>query len=90
MLLQIHAPIRVIGCTPRSPANTLDRKPHLQRAGYEPRRGAALKYEFEYWSSLDTRYVTITIEAESRTDAIKEFKQRHPHKKYRLLDPLDE
>ncbi len=49
-----------------------------------------MKYEFEYWSSLDTRYVTITIEAESRTDAVKEFKQRHPHKKYRLLDPLDE
>jgi len=49
-----------------------------------------LQYEFEYWSSLDTRYVIISVEAESKTDAIKEFKQRHPHKRYRLLDPLDE
>ena len=49
-----------------------------------------MQYEFEYWSSLDTRYVIISIEAESETDAIKEFKQRHPHKRYRLLDPLDE
>jgi hypothetical protein len=50
-------------------------------------RGSTIKtYEFEYWSSLDSRYITIKIEAELRTDAIKEFKNRHPHKKYRLLD----
>jgi hypothetical protein len=67
-----------------------DHKPHLHRTRYEPRRDAAMQYEFEYWSSLDTRYVIISIEAESKTDAIKEFKQRHPHKRYRLLDPLDE
>ncbi len=47
-------------------------------------------YEFEYWSSLDSRNVIITIMAESEKDAIKEFKNRHPHKKYRLLDPLDD
>jgi hypothetical protein len=47
-------------------------------------------YEFEYWSSLDQRNVIITIMAESEKDAIKEFKNRHPHKKYRLLDPLDD
>lgn len=49
-----------------------------------------MQYEFEYWSSLDIKYIIITIEAESKTDAIKEFKQKHPHKKYRLLDPPDE
>jgi len=49
-----------------------------------------LQYEFEYWSSLDSKYIIIKIEAESKTDAIKEFKQRHPHKKYRLLDLLEE
>jgi len=43
-------------------------------------------YEFEYWSSLDSRNIILTIEAKSETDAIKEFKHRHPHKKYRLLD----
>ena len=30
------------------------------------------------------------IEAESETEAIKEFKSMHPHKKFRLLDPLDD
>lgn len=49
-----------------------------------------MRYEFEYWSSLDTKYVTVTIEADSKTAAIKEFRQRHPHKRYRLLDPLDD
>ena len=47
------------------------------------------QYEFEFWSSLDSRYNTITIKAESKKDAIKEFEKGHPHKKYRLLDPLD-
>ena len=49
-----------------------------------------MRYDFEYWSSLDTRYIILTIEAESKTDAVKEFKKRHPHKKYRQLDPLDD
>lgn len=49
-----------------------------------------LWYEFEYWSSLDKGYVFVTIEAESKTDAVKIFRQMHPHKKYRVLDPLDE
>ena len=44
-------------------------------------------YEFEYWSSLDSKYITLPIEAESRRDAVKQFKEMHPHKKYRLLDP---
>ena len=47
-------------------------------------------FDFEYWSSVDSRYIILTIEAESKTEAIKEFKNRHPHKKYRLLDPLDD
>ena len=47
-------------------------------------------FEFEYWDSLDSRYLILSIEAETRDDAIKEFKERHPHKKYRLLDPLDD
>jgi hypothetical protein len=47
-------------------------------------------FDFEYWSSLDSRYIILTIEAESKTEAIKEFRNRHPHKKYRLLDPLDD
>ena len=47
-------------------------------------------YDFEYWSSLDSKYITISIEADSESDAIKEFKNMHPHKKYRLLDPLDD
>ncbi len=47
-------------------------------------------YDFEYWDSLDSRYVILTIEADSERDALKEFKNRHPHKKYRLLDELDE
>jgi hypothetical protein len=51
--------------------------------------GTVNRYDFEYWSSLDSGYVTLTIEAESEADAIKEFKARHPHKKYRLLDPQD-
>ncbi len=49
-----------------------------------------MKYDFEYWSSLDTRYIILTIEAESKTAAVKEFKKRHPHKKFRQLDQLDE
>ena len=47
-------------------------------------------YEVEYWSSLDSKYVILNIEAESESDAIKKFKSMHPHKKYRLLDPLDD
>lgn len=47
-------------------------------------------FDFEYWSSLDSRYITLTIEAESRKEAVKEFRNMHPHKKFRLLDPLDE
>ena len=47
-------------------------------------------YEFEYWSSLDSKYIILEIEAESEVDAVKQFKKMHPHKKYRLLDPLDE
>ncbi|GAG63903.1 unnamed protein product [marine sediment metagenome] len=47
------------------------------------------KHEFEYLDSLKSEYVTLTIEAESKKDAIKEFEQRHPHKKYRLLDSID-
>lgn len=53
-------------------------------------RDKAMQYEFEYWSSLDSKYLIITIEAVSKTEAIKEFKKRQPHKKYRLLDPPDE
>jgi len=45
-------------------------------------------FDFEYWDSLDSRNVVLTVEAESMTEAIKEFKKRHPHKKYRLLDDL--
>ncbi len=51
---------------------------------------ASKKYDFEYWSSLDAKYVTLTIEAESETAAIREFRSRHPHKKYRILDSLDD
>ena len=48
-------------------------------------------YDFEYWDSLDSRNVVLSIEAESKMEAVKEFKSRHPHKKYRLLDDqLDE
>lgn len=47
-------------------------------------------YDFEYWSSLDSKNVIITIMAESEREAIKEFQRMHPHKKYRLLDPLDD
>ena len=49
-----------------------------------------MKFDFEYWSSLDSRYVILTIEAGSKTEAVKEFKNMHPHKKHRLLDPLDD
>jgi hypothetical protein len=45
-------------------------------------------FYFEYWDSLDSRYVIIPIEAESEVKAIKTFKMMHPHKKYRLLDDL--
>ncbi len=47
-------------------------------------------FDFEYWDSLDSRYVILSIEAETRSDAIKEFNAQHPHKKYRLLDSLDD
>ena len=52
--------------------------------------GLVKSFEFEYWDSLDSHYVVLAIEAETREDAIKEFHSQHPHKKYRLLDPLDE
>ena len=45
-------------------------------------------YEFEFWSSFDKKYIIITITAESKKEAIKRFRQSHPHKKYRLLDDL--
>ena len=48
------------------------------------------QYEFEYWSSLDSKNVIITIMAESEREAIKQFQNMHPHKKYRLLEPLDD
>jgi hypothetical protein len=51
---------------------------------------SALKtFEVEYWSSLDSKYIILQIEADSEKDAVKKFKKMHPHKKYRLLDPLD-
>ena len=49
-----------------------------------------MKFDFEYWSSLDSRYIILEIEAESKKEAVKEFKNMHPHKKYRLLDQLDD
>lgn len=48
------------------------------------------KYEIECWSSIDSKYIILQIEAESESDTIKQFKSMHPHKKYRLLDPLDD
>ena len=51
---------------------------------------AVMKFDFEYWSSLDSSYIILTIEAESRSKAVKEFKSMHSHKKYRLLDSLDD
>jgi hypothetical protein len=47
-------------------------------------------FEIEYWSSLDSKYITLQIEADSETNAVKRFKNMHPHKKYRVLDPLDD
>lgn len=47
-------------------------------------------FDFEYWDSFDSRYVIISIKAESERDAVTEFKNMHPHKKYRLLEDLDE
>ena len=47
-------------------------------------------FDFEYWDSLDSKNVIITIKAETEVDAIKEFRSMHPHKKYRVLDPLDD
>ena len=47
-------------------------------------------FEVEYWSSLDSKYIISEIEAESETEAVKQFKSMHPHKKYRLLDTLDD
>jgi len=49
-----------------------------------------MKFEFEYWSSLDSKYIIVPIEAESEKDAKTEFHKMHPHKKYRMLDPLDD
>ena len=49
-----------------------------------------MKFEFEYWSSLDSKYMIVPIEAETEADAKKMFNKMHPHKKYRLLDPLDD
>ena len=49
-----------------------------------------MKFEFEYWSSLDSKYIIVTIEAESEKDAKTKFHQMHPHKKYRMLDPIDD
>ena len=48
-----------------------------------------MKFEFEYWSSLDSKYIIVQIEAESEKDAKTKFHKMHPHKKYRMLDPLD-
>ena len=45
-------------------------------------------YEFEIWSSLDSKYVIIKIDAPSKTVAVKLFKRLHPHKKYRLIDQV--
>jgi len=50
-----------------------------------------LEFYFEYWDNLDQKYVVLTIEADSKSDAVKEFYNQQPHKKYRLLDdPFDE
>ena len=49
-----------------------------------------MKFDFEFWSSLDARYIILSVDAESKTEAVKEFKSRHPHKKYRLLDQLND
>jgi len=49
-----------------------------------------MKFDIEYWSSLDSKYVILTIEAESKSEAVKEFKNMHPHKKHRILDPLED
>jgi hypothetical protein len=45
-------------------------------------------YYFEYWDSLDSKYIVLSIKAKSKIEAIKEFKKQHPHKKYRLLDNI--
>ena len=45
-------------------------------------------FDFEYWDSLASRYIVLSLEAKSKTEAIKEFKKRHPHKKFRLLDDV--
>ena len=47
-----------------------------------------MEFYFEYWDSLDRKYVVLTIEAESKADAVKEFNKQQPHKKYRILDDL--
>jgi hypothetical protein len=47
-------------------------------------------FEIEYWSSLDSKYIILQIEAESEKEAIQQFKQMHPHKKHRLLEPIDD
>ena len=48
------------------------------------------KFEIEYWSSLDNKYIILEIEADSEAAAVKLFKAMHPHKKYRVLAPLDD
>ena len=53
-------------------------------------RDIVMKFDFEYWSSLDSRYIILQIDAESKIKAVKEFKNMHPHKKYRVLNPLDD
>ena len=54
------------------------------------RRLKLKQFDFEYWSSLDSKNVIISIMAESEREAIKKFQSMHPHKKYRLLEPLDD
>lgn len=46
------------------------------------------EYEFEFWSSPDSQYLFVRIDADSRIEAIKQFKRKHPHKKFRLLDDV--
>ena len=45
-------------------------------------------YEFEVCSSLNSRYIIVRIEADSKKEATKLFRRKHPHKKYRLLEDL--
>jgi hypothetical protein len=47
-------------------------------------------FEFEYWDSLDNKYRIVELEAKSESEAHKKFRAMHPHKKYRLFEPLDD